>query len=154
MTPDEHSASVHGKDLPISTKHAIEICNFIKGKSLPKSKQMLKEVMGKKIAVPFKIFKRNVGHKPGSMAAGRYPYKASRYILNLLDSLETNAQNKGLDVNSLYLTKIIPNKASRPFHFSRHRGRKMKRTSIEIIAEEKKEEKKLPDKKQQDKKVK
>ncbi len=155
MTTDDHSASVWGKDIPISTKHAIEICNFIKGKSLMKSKQMLKEVMGKKIAVPFKIFKRNVGHKPGRMAAGRYPYKASHYILNLLESLEANAQNKGLDVNSLYLTTIIPNKAARPFHFSRHRGRKMKRTNIQIMAEEMKEEKKVqPEKKQKDKKTK
>ena len=144
---DEHIASVYGKDIPISTKHAIEICNFIRGKSLQKSKKFLEQVMAQKTAVPFKIYKRNVGHKPGNMAAGRYPTKASRYILSLLSSLESNAENKGLDVNSLYLTTIIPNKASRPFHFGRKRRIKMKRTHIHIFAEEQKREVKKPEQK-------
>ncbi|MEK6809645.1 MAG: 50S ribosomal protein L22 [Nanoarchaeota archaeon] len=138
---DEHVASVYGKDIPISTKHAIEICNFIRGKSLQQSKKFLEQVIVMKTAVPFKIYKRNVGHKPGNMAAGRYPTKASRYILSLLSSLESNAENKGLDVSSLYLTEIIPNRASRPFHFGRKRRIKMKRTHIQIFAEERKEEK-------------
>ena len=81
---NEHAASVYGKDIPISTKHAIEICNFIRGKSIPQSKRMLKEVLGMKIAVPFKIYKRNVGHKPGRMAAGRYPTKASHLLIDNL----------------------------------------------------------------------
>ncbi len=140
----EHSASVYGKDMPISTKHAIEICNFIKGKSLPLSKKLLQDVMEKKRAVPFHIFKRNIGHKPGHLAAGRYPYKASQHILKLLTSLESNAQNKGLDVNSLVVTTIIPNRASRPYHMGRKRRVKMKRTHIQIIAEER-----APEKKQQ-----
>ena len=146
MSEDDHKTSVYGRDLPISTKHAVEICNFIKGKSLQESKRMLENVMKKKIAVPFKRFNRNVGHKPGRMAAGRYPYMASSMVLDLLASLEANAQNKGLDTNTLYLTSLIPNKASRPMHFGRQRRRKMKRTHIRIIAEEKKAEKKVQQK--------
>jgi len=141
-------ASVQGKDLPISTKHAIEICNFIKGKSLQQSKRMLQEVMDKKIAVPFKIFKRNVGHKPGAMAAGRYPYKASYTILKLLNSLEANAENKGMNIGNLHLTMIMPNRAPRPFHAGRHRGIKMHRTHIKIVAEERTKEVKKETKKE------
>mgnify|MGYP001596982172 FL=1 len=76
------------------------------------------------------------------MAAGRYPFKASRHILTLLSSLEANAQNKGLNVGSLYLKSIITNRASRPYHFGRMRRIKMKRTHIQIIATERIEEKK------------
>lgn len=151
MKPDEHSTSVHGRDLPISTKHAVEICKFIKGKSLQQSKKMLQDVMEKKRAVPFTRFKRNIGHKPGNMAAGRYPYKASKIILQLLNSLEANAENKGLDAQSLYVTTLIPNRASRPLHMGRHRQRKMKRTHIRIIAQE---QKAAPIKKQQMKETK
>ena len=143
---NEHTASVYGKHMPISTKHAIEICNFIKGKSIATSKKLLQNVMEKKQAVPFKIFKRNICHKPGHMAAGRYPYKASQHVLRLLNSLEANAQNKGLDVNSLIITSVIPNRASRPYHYGRKRRVKMKRTHIQIIAEEHKEQKKVEQK--------
>ena len=138
-------ASVQGRDLPISTKHVIEICNFIKGKSLQQSKRMLQDVMEQKIAVPFKIYKRNMGHKPGAMAAGRYPFKASQTILKLLNSLEANAENKGMNVSNLYLTMIMPNRAPRPFHAGRHRGIKMHRTHIKIVAEERTKETQKPE---------
>ena len=148
MEPDEHSTIVRGRDLPISTKHAVEICSFIRGKSLQKSKKALQEVMDKKIAVPFKRFNKDTGHKPGRMAAGRYPYKASQKIFDLLASLEANAQNKGLDINSLHLVTVIANKASCPMRPGRRRGRSMRRTHIDIIAEEKVSEKKKEAKKE------
>lgn len=137
MTPTtEHQAIVNGRNLPISTKHAIEIAKFIKGKSIQKSKALLEHVVQKKIAVPFTRFKRDMGHKPGRMAAGRYPEKASQHFITLLDSLESNALNKGLDTESLIITTIIPNKASRPWHPGRQRRTKMKRTHVTILAEE------------------
>ncbi len=128
-------AIVRGRDLSISTKQAIEISNFIRGKSIKKSKILLQNVLDKKIAVPFRRFNMDVGHK-SSIGPGRYPQKSTREIMKLLDSLEANAQNKGLDINKLYIKTIIPNKASRPFHFGRKRGIKMKRTHIDIIASE------------------
>src|SRR3989338_4454308 len=120
MTSNDHQAIVHGRDLPISTKHVIEISKTIKGKSIAKSKQILQDVINKKQAIAFTKFKRNVGHKPGAMAAGRYPQKASREVLKLLNSLEANAENKGLDASSLTITTIIPNRAARPLHAGRH----------------------------------
>lgn len=132
----EHQAIVNGRDLPVSTKHVVEIAKFIKGKSMEKSKMLLQRVIDKKQPVPFTRFKRNVGHKPGRIAAGRYPEKASREVLLLLNSLEANASNKGLETKALYLTTIIPNRASEPWHPGRQGRRKMKRTHLTIIAEE------------------
>ena len=144
---NEHQAKVVGKDLPISVKHSIEICNFIRGKNLHNAVEYLKKVVELKAAIPYTRMNRGVGHRPGNMGPGRYPEKASRHIIQLLNSLEANAQNKGLDVNNLIIKEIIPNKAAEPWHPGRHRRIKMKRTHIEIIAEEaekktKKEEKK------------
>lgn len=141
----EHQAKVVGKDLPISTKHSIEICRFIRGKNLHKSVEYLEKVSELKMAVPYTRMNRGVGHRSGKMGPGRYPEKAARHIIQLLNSLEANAQNKGLDVNALVIKKIIANKAAEPWHPGRHRRVKMKRTHIEIVAEEaeKKEEKKV-----------
>lgn len=141
---DENIAKAVGRSLPISTKHSVEICNFIRGKNLQKSKTILKEVVKEKRAVPFKRFKRDVGHKTGKIASGRFPKKASQHIIKLLDSVEVNAQNKGLNVDLLFVKNIKANKASTPWRFGRLRRRKMKRTHIEVIVEEKesKEEKK------------
>ena len=59
----EHSASAKGDSLPISTKHCIEICNYIRKKNLQKAKDLLQLAIDKKRAVPFKKFKGDVGHK-------------------------------------------------------------------------------------------
>jgi len=137
----ENSATVNGKDMPISTKHAIEICNFIRGKNLLKCKEYLERVLEKKKAIPFKRYNRDMGHRPGSVGPGRYPNKASRLILDLLESLEVNAQNKGLDTATLYLKTVVPNKGSNVWHYGRQRRRRMKLTHIFMLAEEKVEKK-------------
>ena len=163
-------ASVDGLSLPVSTKHTIAISDFIRGKSLKKSKELLQNVLQMKQAVPFKKHKRDMGHKKGKMAAGRYPVKAVQEVLKLLNSLEANAQNKGLNIESLYISSIIPNFAARPWHYGRQRRVKMKRTHLKITAEEKevkkttktvkkteekpKEQPKKETKKQEDKKTK
>ena len=130
------TAKVIGRDLSISTKQAVEISKFIKGKTIKRSKELLSKVIEGKLVVPFTRFNRDTGHKKGKIGPGRYPKKASSIIVKLLNSLEANAQNKGLDTNSIYIKKMIANKASEPWHFGRIRGRKMKRTHIEIVAEE------------------
>ena len=92
-------AKVNGKDLRISTKESIEICNFIRNRNLGKARQLLEQVLKQKIAVPYKIFNTDTGHKPG-IAAGRYPRNASIAIIGLLNSVEANAENMGLNKNT------------------------------------------------------
>lgn len=133
---NEHTAKVVGRNLPFSTKHAIEISKFIRGRSVKESKALLEKVLVKEVAVPFRRFNRDVGHKRGRIAAGRFPYKASRYFISLLNSLEANATNKGLDAESLYVKTVISNRASRPFKYGRFLRRRTKRTHVEMIAEE------------------
>ncbi len=132
----ENTATANGRDLPVSKKHMVEICDFIRGKSVQRSKDLLERVAVHQIAIPFRRFNRDMGHKKGRIAAGCYPEKATRAMLLLLESLEANAQNKGMDSKSLYIKSIIANKAPTPWHFGRLRRRKMKRAHVSIIAAE------------------
>ncbi len=139
---NEHEAKVVGRNLQVSTKQVIEIANYIRGRNLVKTKELLEKVTKKQMAIPYRRFNMDTGHRKGGIGPGRYPVKASKEILMLLNSLEANAQNKGLDVDALYIKTIIPNKGNTIWHYGRHRRRQAKTTHIEIIAEEKEEEKK------------
>ena len=136
ISEKEHSARAMALDLPISTKQSIEICSAIRSKPLEKAKEILKRVIKLKTPIPFKRFKLNVGHKRGHLAAGRYPIKASEYILKLLNQVETNAQDKGLNTDNLVIKHIKADYGSRIWHRGRQSRQKMKRTHIEVVTEE------------------
>ena len=141
-----------GRDLPISMKHAMEICSLLKKKRLSDAKKILERVVQFKQAVPFKRFTNGYGHKPG-MCAGAYPIKASTMILELLNSVESNAQQKGLHTGDLSIIHFRAQKGSRTMHPSRFRGRRMKVTHVEVVvrevaASEKKTERKTEGKKE------
>ncbi|MBI2672497.1 50S ribosomal protein L22 [Candidatus Woesearchaeota archaeon] len=133
---DKTIARVKGNDMPISTKHAIEICSFIKGKDVAKAKSILTSVMDQKFVIPLKRFKHKRGHKKGKIGPGFYPVKASKYFVGLLNTLEANAKNIGLNAEGLVIDKVIANKGPKAWHYSRHRGRVMKRSCVEIFAKE------------------
>jgi len=133
-TEKENLVKAVGRDLSISTKQAIEICSFIRKMPLQKAKSVLEKVEKKQVPVPFRRFTQGAGHKKG-MAAGKYPVSASKQILRVLRTLEANAQNKGLS-SDLRIIHACAQKAATPFHYGRKRRIKMKRTHVELVAEE------------------
>ncbi|TKJ17458.1 50S ribosomal protein L22 [Candidatus Woesearchaeota archaeon B3_Woes] len=139
----ETMARTVGRALPISTRHAIEISNYIRGKNVQKMKTFLEGVIKKEKVVPFTRFNKGVGHKKG-MGPGRYPLKASTEILSLLKSAEANAQFKALNTANLIIGHINANQGSNTWHYGRQRRRKMKRTNMDIILVEKTQEKRKP----------
>ena len=108
--------------------------------------------MEKKLAIPLKRYHKDRGHRKGKIGPGFFPQKATKEIISLLNTLEANARNKGLNTETLFLKSAIANKASIPIRFGRRR-RGTKRTHIEIIAEEKekKTKKATKDKKEEKK---
>ena len=134
-------ARAFGKSLPISFKQSIEICNFIRNRNIGYAKNVLSRVIEHKQAIPFKRFNDNMGHKK-SIMAGRYPKRASMEILNLINSVEANAQFKGLNTANLVITCITANKASKVMHYGRKRSRLSKKTNIDIVIQEKAGDKK------------
>ncbi len=131
----EKEAAAVGIAMSISTKQAIEICSFIRGKKLERAKVMLSDVIDEKIAVPFKRFTDGVGHRKGKIASGRYPKKACGLILALVNSAQANAQFKGLSSVDLVLRHISAQKSSNTPKYGRRRAF-TKRTSIEVVLSE------------------
>lgn len=138
----ENCAKASGLFLPISAKHSIEICSFIRDKSLIKAKQMLEDVIAFRRAVPFKRFKCDMGHKKGPIAAGRYPIKACSEILRLLKSAEANAVNKGLKLENLFVALIMANLGPRNPRHGRKGNVVSKRAHVCVVLEERQEKEK------------
>ena len=140
----EKTAKASGREIRVSHKHAREVCKAIKGMMLDNAKNYLRDVMEKRKAVPFRRFKKKLGHRHGldKVSAGRYPVKTAFNVLCVLEGAEANAENKGLDVDRL-----------RIFHAAAYPGIKIKRymprahgraspkyqttTHIEIVLDEK-----------------
>ncbi|MBI2647674.1 50S ribosomal protein L22 [Candidatus Woesearchaeota archaeon] len=133
---EEHMARAIGVALPISLKQSIEICRFIKNKDIRLAKRILQDVVDKKLAIPFRTYNRDLAHKK-KVGPARYPEKASKELLKLIDMVEANAQFKGLNTSNLVITHISAHQSSKAWHFGRKIRRKMKRANVEIIAEEK-----------------
>lgn len=128
-----------GRDLPISTKHCVEICKYIKGRKVSDARNILIGTIEKDTAIPFTRFNGGVGHKRGSgMASGRYPVKAATKILEILDSAVANAKQKGLVENSLRVESMNAHKGSTPYKHGRLRGRTVKKSHVEVVIGESK----------------
>jgi len=113
-------ARASGRDLRIKPKHAREICAVIKGMKVDQAKVFLEKVIQLKQSVPFKRFKRKCAHRNDlrqfKWYAGRFPQKAAARIYEILAAVESNAEFKGLDIDSC---RIV--------HAASQRGRQIKR---------------------------
>lgn len=133
MQQFEKAAKARGDDLPISTKVAIEICSYLRGRELEQAMRTLERVMRKEQAIPYRRFTDGVGHKPGrGMASGRYPIKAAGEFLKILRNAQANATNQGM-TGTLVIQHIAANRASRPMrNRAKFRG-EFKKTHVEVI---------------------
>ena len=140
----DNIAKGKANELSVSPKHAIEIANFIRNRRVNDAIADLGDVAALKKAVPFRRFNRNVAHKrglPGNWDAGRYPVKASRAFIRVLESVKKNAEYIGLDAENLEIVHVLANRgrAQKAF-FPRAMGRaspKARETvNIEIVVRE------------------
>jgi large subunit ribosomal protein L22 len=132
-----------GRDLRISPKAAREICKSIRRNRLDEARQFLQDVIDMKRAVPYRRHKKEVPHKAGldKWYAGRYPVKAAREILKVLDSLEANCEDQGFDVERVRLVHVCAQRARVlkrfvPRAFGRSSPNYEHLTHIELLAEE------------------
>ena len=91
------------RDAEISHKHAREVCVAIKDMPLNRAKEYLENVVALKQPVAYRRYKNEVAHRSElqGFPAGRFPVKASREFLRLLNNLEANAEYKGMDLDRL-----------------------------------------------------
>jgi large subunit ribosomal protein L22 len=151
MTRFDYSNPVTGKDIargrvneaPISPKHAIEIASFIKGMNLDDAATYLNDVLALKKPIPFKRFNRDVPHRKGLVGwdAGRFPNKASKVYLRLINSIRKNAEYDGLEVTQLKIIHVSANRGIRrrsfmPRAMGRATPKDRQTVNIEIVVKE------------------
>ena len=134
------TAKALGKEMPVSPKFAREVAGMIRGMKVETARQALEDVIDKKRAVPLKRYNKRVSHKPG-VGPGRYPVKAAKAILGVLDSAASNAEYKGLDVSNMAIATIsVARGRTIPGHMPRAHGRatqwNQETVNLEIIIEE------------------
>jgi large subunit ribosomal protein L22 len=112
LDPDQ-TAIASGRDLRISPKAAREICNHIRGMQLSEAKEILQNVIELKKPIPYFRHKKKVAHRKGveGFAAGRFPKKAAKEILKILNAVEANAEFKGLYTDRLKIIHIVAHRA-------------------------------------------
>jgi len=122
-------AVVNGKNVVISTKYAIAICRFIKGKKIEDAISDLEKVLVFKKPVPMK---GEIPHRKGKIMSGRFPQNATKEFIKMLKTLKANANVNGLE--EPIISEAIANFASRPY--GRFGRVKRKRTHIFIKVKE------------------
>lgn len=101
----EKTAKASGREVRVSHKLTREVCKAIKGMMLSDARMFLRGVIEKKRPVPLRRFNKKAGHRHGldGVHAGRYPVKAARKVLDVIENAAANAENKGLDTDNLYV---------------------------------------------------
>ncbi len=108
------TAIASGRDLRVSYKDTVEVLNAIRGKRLEEAVKVLNDIVNMRKPIPYKRFNRKVGHKK-AIASGRFPVKAAKAVLEVLENAEANAEYKGLDTTRLWVV-----------HAAAHKGPKIK----------------------------
>lgn len=132
------------REKSISHKHSREIAVAISGKSIEKAREFLENVVAKKEAVPYRRYHNEVAHRSNirdGFSAGRFPQKAAKEFLKLLDNLESNAEYKGMDLDRLRIVSAVVHKGTK---IKRFQPRAMGRSSpkydtlvhLELVAQE------------------
>ncbi len=135
-----------GFDIPVSVKDMREVAAVVRGLKLEEAKKLLENVINMKEAIPVKRYKGKTGHRHGlagkyKWPIGRYPVKAARYLLKLLEHVEANAENKDLDKEKLVIRHIGVHKGMTlkrwmPRAFGRATPKYRRTTHVEVIVEE------------------
>lgn len=142
----ERTAKALGYEMRISPKKAYEVCKAIRGMKVKKAIDFLQDIIDFQKPLRLRRYLRECAHKKGKgFGAGRYPVKAAKAILEVIEDAKNNAEYKGWDADEMRILQIAA-----------HRGRKIKNwmprargrstewfeqtTNIEVILEKPSEE--------------
>ncbi|MBU0907584.1 MAG: hypothetical protein KKD18_05175 [Nanoarchaeota archaeon] len=126
----KEEAIANGISLPISKKHSMYLCSFIKNKKIDDAIKDLEQVVKMKRAVPFK---GEIPHRKGNIERGRYPVKAAGHFINLLKGLKGNVLTNQMELEETRIYLASASWANRPM---RRGGVAAKRTNIILKAKE------------------
>ena len=116
-------ATARATNVDMHVKHCFEVCRAVKNKTAGEAVAYLNEVLRidsnradirrKAAAVPFRLGSGNkrkrrsgpsmVGHRKGGIGPGRYPVKASRAIIKVIESAMENARFQYEDLSLIHI---------------------------------------------------
>ncbi len=137
----ETMARAYGRDLPLAWKKSVELARALRGKTVDNAREYLERVISLKQPVPMKKYKRWVAHKSG-MGPARYPVKAAKAFLKVLESAVSNAEFTGKDdPDAMVIRAINAHKGSitkgfRPRAYGRSGPWNQDTVNLEIVLEE------------------
>lgn len=138
---EERTARVIGRELPVPWKKSVELARAIRGRTVEQARDYLERVVALKQPVRFRRFNRWVGHKSG-VGPARYPVKAAKYFLRVLESAVGNAEFTGKeDPDAMVLRTVNAHKgtiikSSRPRAYGRSGAWNRDTVNLEIVLEE------------------
>ncbi|QLD84725.1 50S ribosomal protein L22 [Natronomonas halophila] len=140
--PDK-TAKAMLRERHMSHKHSKEIAREIKGKTAGEAIEYLQAVIDEDASVPFKSHNSGVGHRNDieGWDAGRYPEKASKAFLDLLENATNNADHQGFDGEDMEIMHVAAHKVGespgqKPRAFGRASPWNTPQVDVELILEE------------------
>jgi large subunit ribosomal protein L22 len=137
----ETSARAYGRDLPLAWKKSVELARQLRGRTVEKAREYLENVIALKQAVPMRTYNYWVAHKSG-LGPARYPVKAARAFLKILESAVANAEFTGKEDPDTMILRTVNahkgaiNKAYRPRAYGRSGPWNQDTVNLEIVIEE------------------
>jgi len=104
------------REVDLSPKWSREVCRAIIGLTIPEARNLMEDVIEMKRMIPYRRYKRKRAHHAQTRGPGGYPVKVARLMLKLLESLEANADFKGLDPDEVVIV-----------HAAAHKGRRIRK---------------------------
>jgi len=134
----ETTARAMLRERQISLKHSKAIAREIKGMPAGDAVDYLDGVVDGEEVVPFRQHNSGVGHRSNidGWDAGRFPEKAADAFLDLLENAISNADNQGMDGDSMEIMHVAPHKVGEsPGRKPRAMGRASEWNTIECDVE-------------------
>ena len=134
------------RNVPVSIRDLYNVCKAIRGMKLDEAKKFLNRVLEEKEALPFWRHSHGASHRANispkwKVKSGRYPKKAIKYVLKVLENAENNANSKGLDMERLKIVHIAAHKGITikrfmPRAFGRSTPKFRRTSNIEVVLAE------------------
>lgn len=109
------SCKASGSYLRVHFKNTREAASVLRGMNIKKAVRFLEDVKEQKQCVPFRRFAGSVGRcaqaKAWGTTRGRWPVKSAEFLLGLLQNIQSNAEVKGLNMDTLTVKHIQVNQA-------------------------------------------
>jgi len=127
----------------MSHKHSKAIAREIKGMTAAEAVEYLESVIDGERSVPFRSHNSGVGHRKDidGWDAGRYPNKASKAFLDLLENATSNAEHQGFDGDSMTVMHVAAHKVGesqgrKPRAFGRASQWNTPQVDVELVLEQ------------------